>query len=203
MALNWPRDVWPLLLQCKLSGKAQEVLSTLSLDDSLNYDIVKATVLHGYELVPEAYCQKFRRHTKSTIKTFVKFAREKESLFDKWCLASKVKTFESLHELSLLEEFKNSLPERLVVYINEQKVCKLSEAAVLADEFVLTHKTVFPTHGSEPRPVVSAPAYNSPRYAVHARASQKEERACFYCHKVGHVIADLCDFKTQVPTFNP
>ena len=34
-ALRWPRDVWPLLLQYKLSGKAQEVVDALSLEDSL------------------------------------------------------------------------------------------------------------------------------------------------------------------------
>lgn len=203
VALNWPRDVWPLLLQCKLSGKAQEVLGTLSLADSLNYDIVKATVLRGYELVPEAYRQKFRKHSKSSIKTFVEFAREKESLFDKWCSASKINDFEGLRELMLLEEFKNSLPERLVVYINEQKVLKLSDAAVLADEFVLTHKTVFPTHRSETRPVVSSSVYYSPRYSGSTRLNQKEERACFYCHKVGHVISECMSLKHKSPASTP
>ena len=24
--LNWPREMWPLLLQCRLTGKAQEVV---------------------------------------------------------------------------------------------------------------------------------------------------------------------------------
>ena len=33
-ALQWPREVWPLLLQCRLSEKAQEVMSALSLADS-------------------------------------------------------------------------------------------------------------------------------------------------------------------------
>ena len=49
-ALKWPKEVWPLLLQSRLSGKAQEVVASLSLEDSLSYDTVKA-----YELVPEAY----------------------------------------------------------------------------------------------------------------------------------------------------
>ena len=30
-----------------------------------------------------------------------------------------------------------------MVYLNEQKVMSLSEAAIFADEFALTHKTVF------------------------------------------------------------
>ncbi len=57
--LNWPRDMWALMMQCSLVGKAQEVCSALPIDDSLNYDVVKAAVLRVYELVPEAYRQSF------------------------------------------------------------------------------------------------------------------------------------------------
>lgn len=51
--LNWTKDVWTLLLQCKLVGKAQEVCVLCSQSNSLDYD-VKATVLCAYDLVPEA-----------------------------------------------------------------------------------------------------------------------------------------------------
>ena len=107
--------------------------------------LVKAAVLRAYELVPEAYRQKFRSHRKSPSRTYmyVEFAREMGTLFDRWCSASKAEDFDSIRQLMLLEEFKNSLPERMVVYLNEQKVTSLAEAAVLADTFVLTHKTVF------------------------------------------------------------
>ena len=44
-----------------------------------------------------------------------------------------------------MEEFKKCLPERIVVSLNEQKVETLSKAAVCADEFVLTHRAVFPS----------------------------------------------------------
>ncbi|CAI5657199.1 unnamed protein product [Oreochromis niloticus] len=84
-ALHWPKNVWSLLLQCKLVGKAQEVCTALSLEDSLDYDIVKAAVLRAYELVPEAYRQKFRGLRKTATQTYVEFAREKKTLFDKWC----------------------------------------------------------------------------------------------------------------------
>ncbi len=57
-ALHWPKEIWSLLLQCRLTGKAQEVSAALSIEDSLDYDILKASVLRAYELVPEAYRQK-------------------------------------------------------------------------------------------------------------------------------------------------
>lgn len=187
-SLKWPTEVWPLLLQCKLFGKAQEVVSALSLEDSLQYECVKGAVLRAYELVPEAYRQKFRNHRRSPNRTFVEFARDKEHLFDRWCVASKATDFASLRELTLLEEFKNGLPDRLVVYLNEQKVATLSQAAVLADEFVLTHKTVFTGARTEFRKVWP-PVEPVPKGPTLPPRS-KEERECFYCHRRGHVIAD-------------
>ena len=50
---------------------------------------------------------------------------------------------EDLQELILLEQFKNTLPDRVVTYIQEKQVSRVTDAARLADEFVLTHKVFF------------------------------------------------------------
>lgn len=142
-ALKWPGEIWPLLLQCKLHCKGLEVISALSVEDILNYDKIKATVQRSYELVPEAYRQKFREHRKNPSQT--DFAREKGNLFDRWCAACEIDDFAALRELTLLEKFKKSLPERMLVHLNVQKVMSLFAAAVMADEYMLMHKTVFST----------------------------------------------------------
>lgn len=141
-ALNWTCDVWSLSLQCKLVGKAQKVCSALPLQQGLDYYSVKAAILLAYELVPEAYRQRFRGARKQPTQTYVEFAREKEMLFDKWCTACKSTDFAPLHESMLLEEFKNCMPDRVVLHLNECKVTALSESAVLADEFTLTHTVI-------------------------------------------------------------
>ncbi|KAL0153020.1 hypothetical protein M9458_051619 [Cirrhinus mrigala] len=187
IALRWPKEVWSLLLQCRLIGKAQEVCSSFSVDDSLNYDKVKCAVLRAYELVPEAYRQKFRSHMKSANQTFVEYAREKGVLFDKWCQSSKTNNFEQLRVL--IEDFKNSLPDKIVVYLNEKKVSTLAEAAVCADEFVLTHKNVFLTSGRrEPFHFMNSDK-NLKTSKLMKSPEQSDVRECFYCHEVGHLIA--------------
>uniref|UniRef100_A0A8C9X7J6 SCAN box domain-containing protein n=1 Tax=Sander lucioperca TaxID=283035 RepID=A0A8C9X7J6_SANLU len=108
----------------------------------LFYKLVKAAVLRAYELMPEAYRQRFRSDKKEK-RSHTEFARELATHFNRWCAASQVKTFEDLQELILLEQFKNTLPDHVVTYINEQKVSKVTDAAKLADEFVLTHKVFF------------------------------------------------------------
>ncbi|XP_049340179.1 uncharacterized protein LOC125804771 [Astyanax mexicanus] len=207
--LHWPKDMWPLLLQCKLVGKAQEVCSSLTVEQSLEYDTIKASVLRAYELVPEAYRQRYRSHQKSRDQTFVEFAREKTALFEKWCSASKVATFAQLKELILLEDFKNSVPEVIVVHLNEKKVAKLSEAAVLTDEFVLTHKMVFPAVTASSHVVSSKDKRSQGGWSHTARTFERsprrersppkpsgessftsEKRVCFYCRRPGHLIAD-------------
>lgn len=138
--------MWALLLQCSLTEKAQEVCLYM----------VKSAVLRAYELVHEAYRQKFRSHSKSVNQTYVDFVREKIVLFEKWCLSNKVTTLEDLQELILLEDFKNCVLAKIVVHLNEQKVASLANAAVLADEFVLTHRNVFSAHTSAKSPFVNA-----------------------------------------------
>lgn len=90
-ALHWPSGMWALLLQCKIHGKAQEAVSALSLEDSLQRDTVKAAILRGHESVPKAYRQKFRGHKKASTETYVVFARDKGSLFDDGVLLLKWK----------------------------------------------------------------------------------------------------------------
>uniref|UniRef100_A0A8P4KNJ7 Gypsy retrotransposon integrase-like protein 1 n=1 Tax=Dicentrarchus labrax TaxID=13489 RepID=A0A8P4KNJ7_DICLA len=188
--LRWPRDVWSLLLQCKLVGKAQEVCASLSINESLDYENVKATVLRAYELVPEAYRQKFRTCEKSPNQTYVEFAREKTVLLDKWCTASKVTNFVQLRELFLLEEFITCLPEKIVIYLNEQKSDSVSKAAVLADEFVLTHRVVFPAGRREHTAIANTGNNHKilPKNP-HRPNPTSSERECFYCHEAGHLIA--------------
>ena len=89
-SLNWPKESWVLLLQSVLVGKAQEIYGSLSVEQSSNYEHVKEAILKAYELVPEAYRQKFRNYLKFDSKTHVEFAREKENLFNRWCHSKEI-----------------------------------------------------------------------------------------------------------------
>ena len=83
--LNWPKEHWTLLLQSVLIGRAREIYIQLGVEQSHHYETVKELILKGYELVPEAYRQKFRNCKKDSYQTHVEFARNKEQLFDRWC----------------------------------------------------------------------------------------------------------------------
>ena len=142
--LKWPREHWTLLLQSVVIGKAREIYTQLSLEQSSDYDKVKELILKAYELVPEAYRQKFRDCRKEPNQTHVEFARTKEQLFDRWCSSKKVGSdHEKLRQLVLVEEFKWCINSDVRAFLNEKEVENLDVAARLADDYSLTHKTSF------------------------------------------------------------
>ena len=135
--------MWTTLVQCRLIGKAQKLYVTLPEETCADYDQVKTLILKAYELVPEAYRQKFRNLKKDYRETHVEFARQKEQCFDEWCRAKGVDNFSKLRELVLVEEFRSCVSREIKLYTEELKIDTLSAAAVAADEYVLSHQNTF------------------------------------------------------------
>lgn len=108
-ARNWSDQDCTLMLQCVLTGKAQEAYAALTSEVCKNYVKVKAAVLKAYELVLEAYRQLFRNWRKSDRQTHVEFAQDLVVQFSRWCSASNVESFEELCNLVVLEQFKQSV----------------------------------------------------------------------------------------------
>ncbi|KAK0139042.1 hypothetical protein N1851_024397 [Merluccius polli] len=165
-ARQWSPGRRCLLLQCVLTGRAQEAYASLSKEDSTNYSAVKNAVLQAYEMVPEAYRQRFRAGNKGADQTHLEFARDLRKHFSRWCSASGVDTLDDLTNLMLVEQFKLSVPGRVATYISEHKAKTPEQAASLADDFTLTHKSSF-------RSFSGAPMMNSEQgaYKTFARSS--------------------------------
>lgn len=104
-------------------------------------------MLKAFDLVPEAYPQRFRTWKKDVKQSHLEFAPDLNPHFNRWCSTAEVDELEGLCDLIVLEQFKNSTPVCVATYISEQKVEKPAEAAALADDYVLTHRVNF----GEPR----------------------------------------------------
>lgn len=203
-ARGWSDGDCALLLQCVLTGKAQGAYSSLSTADSGSYVKIKSAVLKAYELVPEAYRQRFRAWEKRSGQTYVEFVRDLTTHFKRWLAALEITTFDDLCELVILEQFKNRLPGRIATYINEHKVASAAEAAVSADEYVLLHKDGVRERtpnrddagwGEHSRSTVAADQMRSRkpgfvRFESHSRRNFDSSRSCNYCHEKGHWKAD-------------
>ena len=120
-------------------GKAREIYIQLGVEQSHHYETVKELILKGYELVSEAYRQKFRNCKKDSNQTHVEFARNKEQLFDRWCCSKKIdQNYDKLRQLMLVEEFKRCIQSDVKTFLCEKQVETLEEAARLADDYYLT-----------------------------------------------------------------
>ena len=207
-ARGWPEADRTVMLQCVLTGKAQEAYSALSVTDCLSYATVKAAVLKAYELVPESYRQRFRNSRKDEKQSYLEFSRELVINFNRWRIAAGGDTCKSLCELMMLEQFKNAIPNRIATYVTEQQVKTVAEAAALADQYVLTHREWSPrnNHFTHRENTASshAPSQNdSPVTKIiesedeKTRDARDGEKACHYCGKRGHLKADCYALKRK------
>lgn len=209
--LDWPTEYWTLLLQSALVGKAAKIFSSLSEEQSCDYAIVKNSILNAYELVPEAYRQKFRNRQRKPGETYVEFAREQEVLFDKWYRSLKVTNdFAHLREVILLEEFKKGLPFSIKSHLDDQGVASVSKAAMRADEFEVMHKGnseskphfknwnkkgkgSFKSHGKPGEEKGTSKGKDTNESQVSAGIEQtpksagRSSKICSHCHKQGHL----------------
>ena len=214
-SLNWPKESWVLLLQSVLVGKAQEIYGSLSVEQSSNYEHVKEAILKAYELVPEAYRQKFRNYLKYDSKTHVEFAREKENLFNRWCHSKEIgQDFKKLKQMVLLEEFKDKVRPDIRSYLDEQKVEELEKAAVMADDYALTHKMSSKSgnpqqkrfHGSGYRENISRNMDDRKRQGkstenvgLVSKVDPLKPISCGHCGKPGHIITNCWKLGGKTP----
>nr|XP_027235069.1 uncharacterized protein LOC113826385 [Penaeus vannamei] len=130
--------------------------------------------------------------------TCEEYARVKD-LFNQWLRSKEVKSdFVKLKELMLLEEFARCVPKEVSLYLSERGVDNIAVAAIMADEYVLTHKTytnklpgfqnkrdvVAASHSKFARPddVVDHGKMSKP----HDFVQGKKCKICNYCGKTGH-----------------
>ena len=223
-SLKWPKEFWTMLLQSVLVGKLREIYTQLTVEQASDYDDVKELVLKGYELVPEAYRQKFRNCRRESNQSFVEFARTKEQLFDRWCTSRKVmKSFVELRQLILIEEFKRCIGSNVKTFLDEKGAVTLEAAARSADDYNLTHKTSFNNHPTQSAQVhehkqfgpnvshmsksVFEPLNNdvsglnlnpkSTSFTPRSLPRPFNTHICNYCKKEGHILPECLKLKRK------
>ena len=214
--LKWPKEHWTLLLQSVIIGKAREIYTQLTVEQSSSYDTVKELILKAYELVPEAYRQKFRNCKKENEQTHVEYARTKEQLFDRWCSSKKIGSdHEKLRQLMLVEEFKRCINSDIKSFLDEKQVETLEAAARLADDYALTHKVsfinksnpsrrpFFPQSGSKHSPSNPSGNYSQTFTPKPKPSGENKDQnplsqpICNYCKRTGHIISECLHLKRK------
>ncbi len=128
----------------------------------------------------------------------MEFVRDLILHFNRWCKAAEVETFPYLCNLIILEQFKQAVPDHIATYITERNVVTPHDAAMVADEYILTHKRIFGErlyndrarlNGGQPQKFM-----RSPRMEPQLNGKSGPE-GCHYCHQEGH-------WKKECPVLN-
>jgi len=215
---NWPKSQWPAILQTQLKGKALKVFSEMPLSECQDYDILKTRLIATYELVPEHYRKKFRSLTKVSNDSYTDFAFKLSNLFKRWLEGlNAYNNVDKLRQAVLMEQFMETLPQDMKLWITDQKAKTIEEMARFADNFVTLRKSVSTTESSDSTKRMESAnvlAFKPPHFPSKQHTDSKPESLkktasfpkssqlnppvrCRYCRKPNHTISECFKLKRK------
>ena len=140
--VGWERSDWAIRLSPLLSGRALDVCSGLSDKQARDCDKLQKALLQRYNFTKQDYRERFRGAKPEGQESLSQFIVRISNYFDKWVeLAAGDKTFKGVSELMVREQFTNSCPKDVSVFLKEKSPKDLEELAKLADRSHLTYIT--------------------------------------------------------------
>ncbi|XP_064398193.1 uncharacterized protein LOC135344837 [Halichondria panicea] len=212
-AYEVPANRWVFKLAPQLSGKAQQAYAALSGEAAANYTQVKESILRRYDVNEETYKRRFRTASVRTGETVMELRVRLEDLAKKWL--KECDTVDKLRDAVVLEQFLNSLPAEVRVWVQEHKPKTSEAAAQLADNYLQARQDSVVSEGSStPNPIVCAKCNKRGHKARNCRVGVDDKTSsppprteipkrdlkditCFTCNQKGH-YASNCPSKTNL-----
>jgi len=218
---QWADEEWAVSLSALLTGKALEVYSRLSEEDSSNYERLKTALLKRYDLTEEGYHKKFRSSKPEFGESPEQFIYRIRTYLERWIEMSKCeKTYESVCNTFVKEQFINSCPKQLSIFLKERATADLQEIAKAAEQYLNAHqsqlsevnqnnKQLKSGDKSNPQEEREIRCYNcngknhrasecpKPEASTGSATQGRSNKTCAYCRKPGHEIKD-CWKRTKV-----
>ena len=123
-----------------LSGRALDVYSGLSGEQARDYDKLQKALLQRYDFTERGYRARFRGAKPEGQESPSQFFARISNYFNKWVeLAGGDKTFKGVSKLMVREQFTNSCPKDVSVFLKEKSPKDLEELAKLAEQYLNVH----------------------------------------------------------------
>ena len=187
---GWERSDWATRLSPLLSGRASDVYSGLSEEQARDYDKLQKALLQRYDFTEQGCCERFRGAKPVGQESPSQFIVRISNYFDKWVeLAGGDKTFKGVSELMVREQFTNSCPKDVSVFLMERSP---KELAKLAEQHLNAHGKKLSTKA----PVTKQDVKTSlPR-------THKDAMRCYVCDGRGHRAVE-CPSKASTSRNEP
>ena len=114
-----------------------DIYSGLLDEQARDYDKLQKALLQRYDFTEQGYRERFRGAKPEGQESPCQFIVRISNYFDKWVeLASGDKTVEGVSELMVREQFTNSCPKDVSVFLKERSPKDLEELAKLAEQYL-------------------------------------------------------------------
>ena len=137
---KWPREDWAGQLSALLTGKALHTYARLSEEQAEDFDDLKAALLERYGLTAEGYRQKLRHILPEADESPSQFLSRINTYLSRWVeLSGTDPSYEGLFDLMATEQFLESCPRQLQIYLKERGWTETSDLAAHAAQYLTAH----------------------------------------------------------------
>ncbi|KAH7935036.1 hypothetical protein HPB52_003191 [Rhipicephalus sanguineus] len=165
-----------------LTGEALTVIGRLDSNAATDYDQLKATLLQRFRYTAEGYREKFRNARPEDNETAMQYAGRISGYFDHWIEMSQTdKSFDSLRDAMIGEQFLESCSMPLRVFLKERNCKTLDALAKNADCFIEAQHL---TNMSKEKTLKEATVEHSDKAEIPKTSRSTDQ--CFLCDKAGH-----------------
>ncbi|WP_353805865.1 hypothetical protein, partial [Acinetobacter baumannii] len=135
---NWQPQDWAIRLSALLTVQALDVYTRLSNNDAKIYDVLKEALLYCYSFTEKGYRKRFHECRPLSDETPKQFVERLSSYLHKWVeLSGKGKSYDSLHDLIVKEQFLNACHKDLATHLELQKLQTLNDVTEVAERYLL------------------------------------------------------------------
>src|SRR5215469_13673362 len=137
---NWDENLWTRKLAPSLTARANDVYVNLNEEDSKDYEKLKEALLKKYNLTENGYKKKFKESKPVNDEDTVQYIERIGTYLDKWIHLSRVeKTFEGVKELFIVDQFLQTCPDKLSIFLQEKNVKNIKEIVRDAEHHLNAH----------------------------------------------------------------
>jgi hypothetical protein len=186
---HWEKKDWAVCLSTLLKGKALEVYGRLPGDDALDYDTLKDALLRRFQLTEDGFKHKFRNTRPEKGESPRQFMVRLNVYLQRWIdMARITQTYDGVLDLLVKEQYVDTCPRELAVFLKERRINDVDELARVAEQYLEAHP-VKQGEAKKPRSFSSPKRSETQgnRIPTEVRNERQAKGQCFLCGKSGHL----------------